>query len=318
MAMPITTDTPIIPTQTLENFFGLHLTNECATAEGGERITVWTNPYLQQVNAFATPILSAITPYIPGRSQQFAFNAPLELLSQDVTVTILSKLDLKNLLNCSSVCKSFYSASKANFIWGIQLWNLLPNVTNVAPNLCIFTHEQQYKVIFKRIQNECKPYTAKFTRNQEISNNMLDQLKTLELQFQEAGGKEAASRFNKQQIKIYWQNVVQGYESALNIAIQNFPDDYHAAQLKRSIDELQGSISYLSGANYDGTIESIDKNSEQGKILNAINIMVPNAFDNQEMFESVIEKSVAAQNNSSSNNDGPTIEDVTDVADNNG
>lgn len=304
MAVPVSSQ---IFTPTLENFFGLNIGNEYATSDGGMFITRWTNPHLQQDSAFAIPT-SAITPYIPGDSQQFAFTAPSEFWNQDITVIILSKLDLKNLVNCSTVCKSFYSASKVDFIWSSHLYNLLPNVTVVAPNLCIFTPEQQYKVIFKRIQNECKPYIAKFTYIQEVAQNWQNELKTLELQFQEAGGEEANQRYR--QFMRQNANVPE-----LFLTLQQNCPDYPAGQLKTKIETLQNRLSVFYGENYDGTIESIDPNSFQGQILKAINVLVPNAFDNQEMFESVIEKSAAIQNTSSSNSDGPTIEDVTDVAD---
>ncbi len=307
--MPVSSQ---IVTPTLENFFGLNIGNEYTTSDVGTGvITRWTNPHLQQDSAFVIPTTYAITPYIPGDSQKFAFTAPSEFWNQDITVIILSNLDLKTLVNCSTVCKSFYSASKVDRIWRVQLYNLLPNVTNMAPNLCIFTPEQQYKVIFKKIQNECKPYMAKFTRNQEGAQNLLNELKTLEVQFQKAGGEEAASRFYQQHIHLHWENESLDYESGKTMAIQNFPNDYSAAQMKTKIAVLQNGLSALCGANYNGTIESIDPNSFQGAILNAINVLVPNAFNDQETFESVIEKSVAVQNTSSSNSDGPTIEDVT-------
>jgi hypothetical protein len=285
----------------LENFFGLNIGNEYVSKENGLGIyTKWANPHLQQDSFFETPTLSAISPYIPGESLQFAFTAPSEFWHQDTTVVILSNLDLKTLVNCSTVCKFFYSASKADFIWRNQLWNLLPNVTNVPPNLCIFTPEQQYKVIFKRIQNECKPYIAKFNRNEELGNNWLNELKTLELQCQEAGGEAAAARY----IDLLSQGNVENSE--------NCPD-YPASELNAKIAVLRYTLSRMFGANYNGTIESIDPNSVQGQILNAINILVPNAFNNQEKFESVIDKSVTVYNTSSSNSDGPIIEDVTDV-----
>ena len=251
-------------------------------------------------------LVSVIAPYIPGNSQQFAVTAPSDFWKQGTTEIILLNLDQKTFFHSSSVCKFFYSASKADSIWKVQLCKFLPNVTVVDPNLCIFTPEQQYKVIFKRIENECKPYIAKFNHNQEIINDWLSDLKSLEVQFQEAGGKEAAARhaeFLRQLIRI----------GDLSTQPETCPD-YQAGQSYTKIAILRRYLSIMCGANYDGTIESIDPMSIQGRILNAINVLVPNAFNDQEKFESVIEKSIAALNTSSPNSDGPTTEDVTDVA----
>ena len=269
--------------------------------EESESSQRWTNPYLEQNHMFLMPTLYAITPYIPGGSQQFAVTAPSGSWDHDITVVILSNLDLKTLVNSSSVCKSFYSASKVDRIWRVQLCKFLPNVTVMNRNLCIFTPEQQYKVIFKRIQNECKPYVAKFTRNQEKNNlsGRMNELKTLKLQFQKAGGKEAASRFNQERINFIRQGDQEGLITADLIrndcVFVQRSSDYLAADLQRQVMQFQDALSFFCGANYDGTIESIDPNSLQGKILNAINVLVPNAFNSQKKFESVIEKSVAVR-----------------------
>ena len=54
-------------------------------------------------------------------------------------------------------------------------------------------------------------------------------------------------------------------------------------------------------------------NSLLGRILTAIEQFIPDTFDNQARFEEAIQQSEASQITTSLN-DGPVIEDVTDVA----
>jgi hypothetical protein len=312
---------PTLP-PTLENYFNLNIGHEydwvpCPSAPGEENpassmleITLWKNPHLG----------SLITSYIPVESLNFNPTIQSGFFNNiDVMVVVLSSLDLKNVINCSTVCKSFYTALKSDSIWRVQLCQFLPNVTVIAPNLCIFNPQQQFSIIFKRIENECKPYIAKFNRNQELSIVLLNELKTLELQYQEAGGETAACRYDRRIANVYTQfmNNPQNNPADLHAQIMAYhqnSSDYSAHMLSFRIKTLKHRLQRLLGANYDGTTKSIDPNSIQGQIMNAIKMLVPNAFDNQEKFEDVIRMAETAKNNSSSNSDGPIIEDVTGVS----
>ena len=75
--------------------------------------------------------------------------------------------------------------------------------------------------------------------------------------------------------------------------------------------ELETRLRQVVGANYDGTVESIGPNSHQRQIQNAITVLVPNAFNNQEKFEAEIRKAEASSNSRA----GPLIKEVKDLPD---
>src|ERR1051326_6865621 len=98
----MTTSSSFSGPPSLENYFGLQIGHEYQSQVqrfGGAltrvQVITWTNPYLGLV----------ITPYIPGKSSTFSETIKPSFLNKDIVVIILSKLDLKNVLNFSSVCK---------------------------------------------------------------------------------------------------------------------------------------------------------------------------------------------------------------------
>jgi hypothetical protein len=60
----------------------------------------------------------------------------------------------------------------------------------------------------------------------------------------------------------------------------------------------------LAGNAYDGSVESFDPNSQQGRCLRVINeMLVAEKFNHQDEFEIVIQASEALKNYTSQNND---------------
>jgi len=298
---------------TLENHFGLNIGNEYVfhvqESSSGEleevRETKWENPYLG----------ITITPYIPKGNinlPKTGTNGQESLfLHHDTTVIILSHLNLKNVINFSTVSKCCFLATKADAIWHVQLYNLLPAVKVIVPTLCAFSPEQQFKIIYKRIDNECKPYLIKFNYNLTQAVEMRNNLNALKLQFQKAGGEEANTKYSEQCRDLYsryqdWGDAAQNEMDALT----NSPE-YQANSLWRKCVELETRLRQVVGANYDGTVESIGPNSHQRQIQNAITVLVPNAFNNQEKFEAEIRKAEASSNSRA----GPLIEEVKDLPD---
>jgi hypothetical protein len=279
----------------LENHFGVPFYNPFSSPG-------WNNPYARAI----------IKPYVPSDDQEMALtcqkvlnsNMPDILTGADnatgskfsfdpVTRNVMSLLDPKDLANFSEASKCCYSASKANFIWEVQLHKIFPNVKVMNNSLCSFSSEQQFKIYFKRMNDELKPYICQF----KLQDDLLKGLRG-------PNGMDGT-------IDAAWKDMVQngGIEDAneaLNYveAPWNFPN---ANEFQRS--RVQGAL-YIyrrlnyeriafAGDNYNGTVETIAPSSYQGRCLTAINILVPKAFDDQERFEKTMQRTEAAKNGTS-------------------
>ena len=85
-------------------------------------------------------------------------------------------------------------------------------------------------------------------------------------------------------------------------------------ELRKLQDEYQDklrTITQLSGAKYNGNHATIRKTSELDQLLDAINVRVPEAFNNQAKFEKIIEEAETSKNNTSSN-DNVIVEEAND------
>jgi len=152
-----TGSTPIDPTPS-NNYcvkFGQWTINE-----QGESTYV-ANPY----------ILKSIKPYIPCESIALTSSTFFKKIntsgmdcciydSKEAFSTIFIFLDTKNLVNFSETSKCCYLATKTDIIWQYQLKKLLPNVCCLSKFTCTFTPEQQFQIVFKKLNDRKKPFIA--------------------------------------------------------------------------------------------------------------------------------------------------------------
>ena len=89
-------------------------------------------------------------------------------LPTEIIVSVLSHLNApRDLIHLSEVCKGFYFASKNAHLWEEMVTKFLSNVTILTP--CLFSAEQQFKIIFQKMMSEQKPISD---RECEVRKNI--------------------------------------------------------------------------------------------------------------------------------------------------
>jgi hypothetical protein len=223
---------------------------------------------------------------------------------QDVSNRIFVCLSPKDLAYFSTISKCCYLATQADWIWEIQLQNCFPKTQPLSKQLCSFSVKQQFKIYFKRMNDELKLYTAQFERNNFVIGNLrgpsgfdgkIDQAWK---KYQTLGGEKARSQHQEALHNLYQEalhnlhqsnNTRNSIESAVQQLSNALPGQAHAAY--QEYIDLHWGLKMLVGDTYDGTIESLDPNCQQARCLMAIQNGVPEAFDDQEWFTTIIEQS---------------------------
>ena len=231
---------------------------------------------------------SAIKPFVPSDNQKLVilcestYNQYKQTLNLNQTgalfyelkepfVLTFAHLDPRDLARFSTVSKCCFLATKYPLIWETQLKKLLPDVNFISSTLCKFSDEQQFKIIFKRINDELKPYLLQLKKNNEVLNELRGS----------NGMNGAIDRAWKDYTHIgtttkVWTN-----------------DGWQAYDKYTSLDRLR---TCLAGNSYNGQANTIDSESQQGRLLKAINHDVHHAFNHQDQFDEIIRKSEAQTN----------------------
>ena len=136
-----------------------------------------------------------ITPYIPSENDTallasceaafknvnpLGFTPEAFFMTNDVSVIIFSQVDPQTLSSCTKVSKSFHWITKNQIIWQNQLTNLLPNVKPLGSEICIFSPQQQFQIIYKKIDGLRKPYQARIDYIKERTVDIKAEIKSLE------------------------------------------------------------------------------------------------------------------------------------------
>ena len=312
---------------TLENYFGLDIGDAyeygLSMSDTDTSLVAkleWKNPHLRStilpyipednkglIKTFERAVIESYK-QLPNVSKEKTSSGEVTFSCRDVTVYIVSNLDLKDLIRFSKVNKCCFLATKADIVWRIQLCKLLPQVECKNSNLCTFTPEQQFKIIYKRMVNARNPFVARYNYNTEKYRKLKSQLEETELEFEKAGSQGIIESWRKEMTDL--QKGGMDFEAG-DVHLMSSPN-YHAAQLEDKVMLLRSQISSLVGQDFDGSIESLDPYCFQAKILTAVQITLPDVFNNQEKFDEEIEKAQALANTSSSNNQGFMINDIFD------
>jgi len=256
---------------------------------------------------------STIRPYVPSDNTgiinecQLAFNKhkfnPLTfdssgavfITQRDALTRALVRLSPKDLANFSEVSKCCYLATKIDVLWIIKFQEEFPNTVMVSIEKCSFSPEQQFKIYFKRMNDELKPYKAQLASNNGILKKLTGPhgndgtLAQAEKEYNALGGEEALTKC-VEQLRIAYQNNNEKEENT----IQSFNEELLNA--KQTHDALKQFLTQLVGSGYDGTIASIDPNSQLFLCQDAI-AKLSNSFNNQRQFEQFIQASEVAKNN---------------------
>lgn len=272
--------------------------------------SAWTNPY---VDPRSNEVI--MHPYMPSdntdliNSCRNAFNRYRENQTEyaqygakfyelrDVFTIISPHLDPKDLVNYSEVNKCCYLTIQINIIWEIQCQKLFPNIKLKSEETCFFSSAQQFKIYFKRVCDELNPYRAQLKRN----NAILEELRgphgndgkiahALE-NFNALGGEAEANKHYAE----FWQAHQRNDARAAEAVSLSNAELFEASRVYNSLITNQHT---LVGQIYDGTPQSIDPNSQQGRCQSAID-QLPVLLNNQDKFEEFIEKMEAAKTNAS-------------------
>jgi hypothetical protein len=308
----ITTQLTFVPSP--ENHFGVHFGDRLDTGIR-DPSAFWKNPYASSI----------IRPYVPSDNTDLiikckdTFNQhmhnPLTFDSsgaifralQDAFNITFIYLNPKDLVNFSEVNKCCYLATKANVVWQLQFKNLCPNTTLLPKEKCCFPPEQQFKIYFKRINDELKPYKAQFERNKVVLKNLIGpngndgDIAQVQKEFEELGGNAAMRSIH--------EKFMQAFNANADELIFFRKSNEKLTDTAGLYQVLPTQLRYLAGQGYDGTDASIDPNSQQGHCQLAIT-QLPGSFDNQEKFEQFIQASEVAKNNVSESNDEAIPQDA--------
>jgi hypothetical protein len=230
----------------------------------------------------------SITPYVPTEADKLnqTFYDGMEgiiHLIQDPLVKSFTILIPKDLANFSEVSKGCYSVTKCELIWLFQLNKLFPNVKHVPKEFCGFNIKKQFEILFKRVQDERKPFIEQYNKNEA------------ELRFL-----RGPTGFDGEVDRTYkgYRQAVQAYESDDTSLAETKADwkwkEYNAREYHRMM---------LGGQFYDGTIYTLGANSLQSRLLTEIEHGAPLHFNNQLEFEAAIRASKKAQKKSERAND---------------
>lgn len=284
----ISATTPFVPS--LQNHFGVTF-GDPRSHDNVKIKEPLENPYASKINNAYVPHESDL-PIVSHRTFQEYKKDPKSLdTSGAIFITYESYfnhvavyLDLKDLANFSQTSKCCYLASKANGLWDIQFSKRFPHTLLMPKEKCGFSKEQQFKIYFKRHQDHLKIYKTQ----QDINQLVLDKLVVpngndgicheYQMMYQELGGE---------------RELRNALCDALNAPKTDAIPPIIQVITKRNV--FQSILKKLAGPNYDGTVASIDSNSQQARCLFAIENL-PGALDNQVEFENWIQKSHDAKN----------------------
>jgi len=299
-----------------EQFFGVNLGNYWAQSwdtSGGCGSTSGSYAYPSHS--------SIIRPYVPSDNRELVkacqetykkyfltplFNETGALFHfhRDALSFAFVYLHPKDLVNFSEVDKCCYLATKTDAIWENQLKKLLPNTQIMSMQVCGFSPEHQFKIIFKRINNELTPYIAQFEKNNALlrdlrgPNGMDGEIDRKWKEYEQLGVDPARQRFES------IMNNAMNNNQPIVWGVLEDTDDPKAALIYGDYTVLNSRCIVLAGNAYDGSVESFDPNSQQGRCLRVINeMLVAEKFNHQDEFEIVIQASEALKNYTSQNND---------------
>jgi hypothetical protein len=91
------------------------------------------------------------------------------VLNKDVLGVIASHLTIEGIARFALVSKSYYSATKADFIWHRKLNEHFPELKCIPREECGFSPEQQVKMVYKRILYPLKQWRSEYEENAEIA-----------------------------------------------------------------------------------------------------------------------------------------------------
>jgi hypothetical protein len=257
-----------------------------------QRQTIWQNRHLQfAIRSYPSSIneegncIKTFASEISTRAYQGveeSFFSP----QKNVIFIILNHLAPKDLMSCSNVSKNFYLATKTELLWEKQLEKLLPQVQALSRKECSFTPEQQFKIIFKAINDQKKPFIDKFNQNQNSAFEWSEKLKGL--------GNKIQELMRDQKDEVCSRLVILSREDFLQFseALNQVPEEEfdQIEEIVETILECQNCLvrlKYLCGD--DRAVEFWDKDSQLGRLFSAIE-NVSAAFNDQEKFEETIRK----------------------------
>jgi hypothetical protein len=226
-----------------------------------------------------------IQPFIPSNGDElielFNQSKPANsessfFLPQDSNLAIFKLLAPEDLANLSETSTFMYIATKSSLIW--ETWLSTPPFALEPVSDTKLTHEQQFKIIFNKAQRKIKPY-----RDQYILN---------EKQIMLLRGPNGNDGLFSQTLKIK-----NDFEAELNRS-----DDIMIYTLAERIREYyawahrdaNNNLSILVGGHFNGTRESIDPHSQQGRCLNAIET-IPSQITQKEFEETIIDAEKATE-----------------------
>ena len=317
---------------TLANWFGLDIwSDKQQQIEGpnSNELPIWTNPQA------GCPIY----PYIPPANDQDLIEVCREAyqrnlkaidlnpaesvcMNREVFIALLAYLEPKQVSLFSRISKCFYFTMKNGYnpnalidsIWDIQLQKMLPNVKMISHTLTSFSSEQQFKIVYKRIADEEKPYIAKFQHNLSRHSELMRRLTVLSTRH-----KEASDEFQQALKEVGGENIYRIREHFPQLAGQNSEAralEWEVVRLAGLLNTYKNKLKNLFGENYTDCLNAhLDQNSEQWKLRHAVDHLIPEAFNDQEKFVDVIHKSDALKTQLSRSNAAVEEENSMETSD---
>lgn len=129
----------------------------------------WGDAVSSDSPEWINPLAGKVFPtYIPCPStlkEDFTKEISFEnrnVICLDLFVPSLITLAPNDLCSLSLVSKCCYVALRADAIWSGKVQDLLPNVRCISLQKCTFSPEQQFQIVFKKIQNRKAPFELQY------------------------------------------------------------------------------------------------------------------------------------------------------------
>jgi hypothetical protein len=260
------------------------------------------------------PYASKIQPYLPVQAQglvkrcqgmyekyskegSFNENGSRFYFCRDPLRNVFRDLSPQDLASFSEVSSCCYLVTKIEIIWEDQLKKLLPKTCIIPQTKSCFSSEEQFKIIFKTIQEVRRPYDIQFKKNEARlcklrgPSGMDGKIDKAWRHFQDLGGEAARKKYNE----LLDVNFMEKMRARSEL------ENTHESQVSAGFNKycsLNRQRIMLGGATYNGTRESFSSESQQMLCLRAIESML-SGFNEQAKFEAVIQTAEAIKNNTS-------------------
>ena len=153
---------------------------EFANTTGSRKVSFKSGPLFDLLHS------QVIKRYVPSNNSAMANSFEIDTKTihygypfhVDPLTGVLASVPIKDLLNFSYACRSFYLTVRSNALWETKLKQLLPSVKPCSNSP--FSAQQQFQIVFDRILKMKKPYLSQLKQYENTANEISKTIVDLE------------------------------------------------------------------------------------------------------------------------------------------